>query len=420
VQRLLQPPGSAVRLAGWLVVGLPLLSVLLLVTPWRQTALGSGEVVAWSPEERSQTVDAPVQGRIASWAVREGDKVEVGQLLVSLVDNDPDYLERLLAERDAVQAQLQSLHDQESSYRAKREAKVRSRDLVVAEYDAKVLGLEQKLAGERAELETDRLQFDRIALLEAEGLASERTRELAVLEVAKGVTVVDARLAEIRGTVQAREKARQSLDAEVATVEAELQALEGKVAETRAKLVAVESKLARQNAQEVLAPRAGQIQRLHGGPGGAQVKEGDLLVEFVPETTDRVVSLYLDGNDVPLVQAGDPVRLIFEGWPALQFGGWPEASLGTFPGRVAFVDTTDDGKGNFRIMVEPESPEDWPSTARLRQGVRAKGWILLSQVSLGYELWRQINGFPPLPDVEKGEKPLLPGNKKPRAPVELK
>ena len=53
----------------------------------------------------------------------------------------------------------------------------------------------------------------------------------------------------------------------------------------------------------------------------------------------------------------------------------------------------------------------------LRQGVRTNGWVLLGQVPLGYELWRQINGFPPLPSVDKGEKPMLPSGKKPKAPA---
>lgn len=25
----------------------------------------------------------------------------------------------------------------------------------------------------------------------------------------------------------------------------------------------------------------------------------------------------------------------------------------------------------------------------------AKGWIVLDRVSLGFEIWRQLNGFPP-------------------------
>ena len=32
----------------------------------------------------------------------------------------------------------------------------------------------------------------------------------------------------------------------------------------------------------------------------------------------------------------------------------------------------------------------------MRQGVRANGWVMLSRVRLGYEIWRQLNGFPPV------------------------
>jgi hypothetical protein len=90
------------------------------------------------------------------------------------------------------------------------------------------------------------------------------------------------------------------------------------------------------------------------------------------------------------------VRIQFEGWPAVQFAGWPSVAVGTFGGRVAFVDSADDGRGDFRIVVLPD-PEDgpWPAASYLRQGVLAKGWVLLNQVSLGFEIWRQFNGFPP-------------------------
>jgi hypothetical protein len=39
----------------------------------------------------------------------------------------------------------------------------------------------------------------------------------------------------------------------------------------------------------------------------------------------------------------------------------------------------------------------WPDKDRwLRQGARANAWVLLEQVPLWFEFWRQINGFPPL------------------------
>ena len=84
------------------------------------------------------------------------------------------------------------------------------------------------------------------------------------------------------------------------------------------------------------------------------------------------------------------------------------------------MDATDDGSGTFRVVIVPDPDQPpWPDGEALRQGVRAKGWVLLGQVSLGYELWRQLNGFPPLPPVEKGSSPTLPSAKKPRAPKGL-
>jgi hypothetical protein len=91
------------------------------------------------------------------------------------------------------------------------------------------------------------------------------------------------------------------------------------------------------------------------------------------------------------------VRLQFEGWPAVQFTGWPSVAVGTFGGVVTLIDATDDGQGKFRIVVTPDPrDEPWPSGRYLRQGVRANGWVLLGQVTLGYELWRRFNGFPPV------------------------
>jgi membrane fusion protein, adhesin transport system len=131
--------------------------------------------------------------------------------------------------------------------------------------------------------------------------------------------------------------------------------------------------------------------------GGEQVKQGDTLAYLVPDTKDRAVELWVDGNDAAIVAEGRHVRLQFEGWPAVQFSGWPSVAVGTFGGRVAFVDPHDDGKGNFRVVVQPDGKhEPWPEPRFLRQGVRTNGWILLERVTLGFELWRRFNGFPPV------------------------
>jgi hypothetical protein len=97
------------------------------------------------------------------------------------------------------------------------------------------------------------------------------------------------------------------------------------------------------------------------------------------------------------------VRLQFEGWPAVQFVGWPSVARGTFGGEVVLIDPTDDGTGRFRVLVAPRPDVvndgtevvEWPGPRWLRQGVQVNGWVLLNRVPLWYEIWRQLNGFPP-------------------------
>lgn len=118
-----------------------------------------------------------------------------------------------------------------------------------------------------------------------------------------------------------------------------------------------------------------------------------------------VVELQIDGNDLPLVRSGNKVRLQFEGWPAAQFVGWPSVAVGTFGGTVYLVDPIANDKGQFRILVSPDPADHpWPDQQYLRQGVRAQGWVLLKTVSAGWELWRKLNGFPPIREASEKEK----------------
>ena len=153
-----------------------------------------------------------------------------------------------------------------------------------------------------------------------------------------------------------------------------------------------------------MAPREGTVFRIiANGQSGEILKAGDPLVVLVPVTAERAVEVLLSGNDVPLVREGASARIQFEGWPALQFSGWPSVALGTFGGRVAFVDSSDDGAGNFRALVVPDDGSHWPSGVYLRQGVRTHAWVQLGRVRLGYELWRQFNGFPASLPKEPGK-----------------
>lgn len=170
---------------------------------------------------------------------------------------------------------------------------------------------------------------------------------------------------------------------------------QAKIAEKRASLARADVNLNRQSAQVVRAPRDGRIMTINGGDTATLVKQGDVIATFAPEESPRVVALYVDGRDVPLIRAGRRVRLEFEGWPAIQFSGWPSVARGLFDGKVRAIDVSASSNGLFRILVEPAADRaPWPREPYVRLGAKVRGWVLMDTVSVGFELWRQLNDFP--------------------------
>lgn len=186
---------------------------------------------------------------------------------------------------------------------------------------------------------------------------------------------------------------------------ADLLAKEAKVA---AELARVDVRLGRQASQAITAPRAGTITRIGVAENSEFVSAGDALAIIVPKDAKTVVEVMIDGLDGPLVSKGRKARLQFEGWPAVQFAGWPGVAIGSFGGIVYNVDPIADQTGKIRVMIMPDPKDDsWPDQIWLRQGVRARAWIQLNTVSLGYELWRVFNNFPAAlsrPDVQNDFK----------------
>ncbi len=171
-----------------------------------------------------------------------------------------------------------------------------------------------------------------------------------------------------------------------------------------AELAESEVKLSRQERQTILAPNDGVILKVLAAHNSTIVKAGDVIATFAPNLKDPAIELYIDGNDIPLVYEGRKVRLQFEGWPAVQFSGWPSVAIGTFGGVVKSVDTSISSNHKFRIIITKDENEQWPDARFLRHGAKVHGFVLMNKVSLGYELWRQINGFPPEFDNENLDK----------------
>lgn len=315
----LVPPTATRGIARLILVTLVLMVVVLTVTPWIQTAPGSGQIIALNPTDRVQSVTASLSGRIKQWHTQEGARVKQGDPLVELTDNDPRYVERLQAELDAAVARLEAT----------------------------------RIASEIALLDVERRQR-----LYDKGLAAKRDLEAA--------------------NIRWRE-------------------LKASEASATSEVVKAETAVSRQQTQLITAPRDGIILKVFGGDTSTFVKEGEVLVRFAPEAGPRATELFVTGLDAALVSPGRDVRLSFEGWPAVQFSGWPSVAVGTFPGVVQFVDPAVSITGRYRVVVTEKPGQPWPDERFLRLGGRAQGWVLLGEVRLGYEIWRQLNYFPPEP-----------------------
>lgn len=381
--------------------------------PWQQTTKGTGRVVAYFPTERPQTVESPIYGRVVRWGngIVEGAVVKKGQLILELRDNDAGRASRLASQVVATREKLGFSKLKAETYGRQVVDLTEAREMIleasrelVAEARSKLEAEKQSLIAAQAAERQTRSNNERQKSLFAKGLTSGvnaelelRKHEEAVAKVRSAEQYVEAAENYVAAkTAELGQKAREA-QTKIDYSLAMQQEAHGEVALTKKELLELEGKQAQFESRTIYAPRDGIILRLFVNEDVEMLKEGDPLFTLVPETSERAVELLIAGNDVPLVTSGRQVRLQFEGYPAVQFAaGWPEVAAGTFAGKIVAIDATDNGKGKFRLLVRPVPGEAWPDERFLRQGVRANGWVLLNRVTLGYELWRQLNGFPPV------------------------
>ncbi len=410
--KLVQSSLTARRLANGLVVLLVLAIGAAAFLPWQQSARGTGKVVAYVPQERQQTVTSPTKGVVArvGEGLVEGVKVKRGDFIleiqptaVNLVEQLNGQLQDLKAKLATAQAKVEVYQQNIEDFGAARDFAVQAAQEMVGGAEAKLQAKQGVVAGYEAKEWQTRLNYERQRGLFEKGLKPEKEIEKLKSEW----DVAKAELEGVRREVVAAEKElgakkheleqkRREAQTKVDYARAMREDASGQAATARKEIRDVEIKLGELDRLEIQAPRDGTIFRLPVFERGQMVKEGDDLFTIVPDSAERAVELWVSGNDTPLVAEGDHVRMQFEGWPAVQFAGWPSVAVGTFGGQVVAIDATDDGAGRFRVLVKQEDDDPWPSERFLRQGVRANGWVMLSRVTLGYEIWRQLNGFPPV------------------------
>lgn len=420
-----QTPRTGRILARW-CAGLGLLILLAGFLPWTQNIRSNGALTTLRPQDRPQTVPSTIAGRIQRWRVQEGQLVRKGDTLVDISEIkdkyfDPELLARTQEQLTAKEASLrenvakgQALESQQTALRSALRVSLEKAQNKVEQTRLKVNSDEAELRAAQNDFDIAQRQLERQENLYKQGL--------------KSLTEVEQRRLKFQESTAKRQAVENKLGAsrqelinarlELSSLQAEYQDKLAKSESDRRSTLAYQfdtegqiSKMRNEYANlsirsgfyRITAPQDGYVVRALKAGIGEVIKEGEALVTVMPNKPQLAAELYVQPMDIPLLSVGRKVRLQFDGWPALVFSGWPGTSFGTFAGRVAVIDNLD-SQGRYRILVTPDPDEEpWPKPLRVGSGVY--GWALLDDVPIWYELWRQLNGFPPnYISADKGDK----------------
>lgn len=407
-------------------VVLIILGVLLafMFLPWTQNIQTDGYVTTLFPEQRPQSIQSVISGRLERWYVKEGDFVSKGDTIVFISDAKSEYFDPLLIDR--TKEQLDAKVESSTSYEKKVEA-IRTQygaledamQLKLRQLQNKLLQAKNKvqmdsvdLVAYKANLEIAENQLSRIRELHEKGLKSLtelQEKEMKVQQANAKFMVQRNKLTNQRNELLNLDLEMSSTEREyrdkLAKAQSEMQSALSAKLSTVAEVSKLRNQISnysqRQSLYYVTAPQSGYVTKAIKKGVGEVIKEGADIVSIMPQDYDLAVEIYIKPRDLPLIQQDNRVRLRFDGWPAIVISGWPEASTGVFTGQVVAIDRFISDNGFYRLLVSPDQEDrPWPEKLSIGAGVRT--FLLLNNVPIWYELWRQLNGFPP--DYYKQQK----------------
>lgn len=402
--RSLDTPQAGKILARWLL-GIGVLFLIVLFLPWQQNIRGSGKVTALSPSNRPQTIETIIAGRIQSWKVKEGQLVYKGDTIaiVSEVKEkyfDPQFLFRL---REVIASKEKSLNSKDLKAQALR----RQVSALEDGMRTKMNQAKAKLEAEEVRFENAKNQYERNKkLFEAGNIPLTKFQDIEYKYQGAEADFINAEIEIDRVQAEYLDKINKA-ESELNNTLAEQFDTLAELAKLRNELVNMEI---RSSQYFILAPQNGYVVKATQAGIGETIKEGEPVCTIMPQSDDVAVEMHVKAMDVPLISKGRKVRIEFDGFPALQFSGWPSISVGSFGGIVEVIDYVNSKPGEFRILVIPDKEDDsWPK--QIRNGSGIHGWVMLDSVSVWYEIWRQLNGFPPSLYEEPFEEKSTTDNK---------
>jgi len=408
--------GKMMRSRRWVLFLFMVIAVCLFL-PWTQHIEATGNVTALRQENRPQEVNAIIPGRIIKWHIKEGDRVKAGDTLVELAEIKDEYLDSTLLTRtmDQVDAKLRTI----DFYKSKADATVNQINALRQSLRLKLLEIENKIIQQKSKIQSDSIewmaasndyrikqkQYQRQLNLYDSGLVSltqlEQRNQSFQDAIAKRnnteIKFTNARQELLRLQIE-KNSVQQEYAEKMAKNEGDRFQILSQIANGEGEVAKLENQYMnyriRRGLYFILAPQSGQVTRAGKSGIGELVKEGEKLCEIIPGYFHHAVEMYVRPIDLPLLHEGQAVRFRFDGFPAIVFSGWPEASFGIFGGKVMAIENAAGQDGKFRVLVaEDTTYRPWP--ALIRMGTGAVGIALLKDVPVWYELWRNINGFPP-------------------------
>lgn len=394
-----------------------LIGIIILFLPWTQNITGKGYLTTLRPDQRPATVQSQIPGRIEKWYVQEGDVVKKGDTIlhISEVKNeyfDPNLLDRTRLQIKAKSSSVDAYQGKIGALGSQIAALQRERGLKLEQARNKLLQSKLKVQSDSIDLEAAKTnlkiagrQYDRTVQLQEEGLKAVKDVEdkrLKQQETQAKLVSQENKLLESRNNVLNAEieinRVQAAYADKINKARSEQLTASSNGFDAEAQVTKLENTLTnyevRNSLYYVLAPQSGRLNKAIQAGIGETFKEGDKLINIMPSDPDLAVEMYIEPIDLPLAHAGEEVRIIFDGWPAIIFRGWPNVSTGTYAGRIIAVETFISDNGKYRVLVAPDpDQEPWPKA--LQAGSGAKSIALLDDVPIWFELWRQLNGFPP-------------------------
>lgn len=394
-----------------------LVGFMVLFLPWTQNINAKGYLTTLKPEQRPQTIQSPIPGRIEKWYVQEGDYVIKGDTILFISEVKNEYFDPQLVERTG--KQLKAKESSVTSYEGKVKALNNQIGALANERVLKLKQAENKLLQSKLKVQSDSIdleaaktniriaerQYNRIEQLQSEGLKAitdVEEKRLKLQETQAKLISQENKLLASRNEIINAELEINRVKAEytdkISKAQSDMYTAQSGQFDSEAQVTKLENEFTnysmRNDMYYIRAPQNGYINKAIQGGIGETFKEGDKLVGIMPADIDMAVETYVEPIDLPLVHLGEEVRVQFDGWPAIVFSGWPNASYGTYGGKVVAIETFISDNGKYRILLAPDSNDNpWPKALRVGSG--ANTIALLEDVPIWYELWRQLNGFPP-------------------------